>query len=146
MELAYPGGPQTIPPKKRPYLEIDPSRPVTDYLPPAPVAACVVQELSRKDGAAPGYEFRLGSTHFPHIKLRVQWMECQGKTMCVYTVDTHDAFSRQSVQPPPDHPDAAGWSALQEANRQLKDRVEDALEDAGFLTFKNLLRLDLSSR
>lgn len=145
MELAYPGGPATIPPKKRPYYAIDPQRPLHDFLPPAPEAAGIAQDLStRKDGPR-GYEFRLGSAHFPHLKLRVQLMEQHGEPVWVFTVDTHDAFSRHSVQPPTDHPDAAAWLALQDTNRQLKDRIEDELEQAGYLTFKSLLRSDLES-
>jgi hypothetical protein len=145
MELAYPGGPATIPLKKRAYYEINPERPISAFLPPAPEAAGIAQELStRKDGPR-GYEFRLGSCHFPHLKLRIQLMEHHGESVWVFTVDTHDAFSRNCVQPPSDHPDAADWLALQEKNRQLKDRIEDDLEQAGFLTFKSLLRGDLQS-
>ena len=72
-------------------------------------------------------------------------MEHRGRHVWVYTVDTHDAFSRTSVQPPPDHPDAPGWIALQEANRRVKDQVEEALEQAGLPTFKSLLRSDLAA-
>jgi hypothetical protein len=145
MELAYPGGPATIPLKKRAYYAIDPTRPLGDFLPPAPEAAGIAQDLStRKDGPH-GYEFRLGSVHFPHMKLRVQLMEQHGESIWVWTVDTHDAFSRHCVQPPSDHPDAAAWLALQDTNRQLKDRIEDELEQAGFPTFKSLLRGDLES-
>jgi hypothetical protein len=145
MDLAYPGGPATIPVKKRLYYTIDPERPLRDFLPPAPEAAGIVQELStRKDGPR-GYEFRLGSAHFPHMKLRIQRMEQHGEQVLVFTVDTHDAFSRHCVQPPCDHPDAPQWLALQDTNRQLKDRIEDELEQAGFLTFKSLLRGDLGS-
>ena len=145
MEHSYPGGPETIPPRKRPYFDIDPDAALEDYLPPAPLATGVCQPLStRKDGPR-GYELRLGSAHFPHIKLRVQRMEHRGEPVWVYTVDTHDAFSRTCAHPPADHPDAPGWLALQEANRLLKDRVEEALEQAGYATFKTLLRMDLGS-
>jgi hypothetical protein len=145
IELAYPKGPGCIPPKKRAYHDVDANRPVTDYLPPAPMASGIAQELStRKDGPR-GYEFRLGCGHFPHLKLRVQRVEHRGSPVWVFTVDTHDAFSRTCAQPPPDHPDCAQWLALQEANRQLKDRIEDELEQAGLLTFKSLLRSDLES-
>ncbi len=145
MELAYPGGPATIPPKKRAYYAIDLQRPLRDFLPPAPEAAGIAQDLSTRRDGPRGYEFRLGSAHFPHMKLRVLLMEQHGEPVWVFTVDTHDAFSRHSVQPPPDHPDAAAWLALQETNRQLKDRIEDELEQAGFPTFKSLLRSDLES-
>ncbi len=145
MDLAYPDGPATIPPKKRVYFDIAAERPLHELLPPAPDAAGVVQELcNRKDGPR-GYEFRLGSAHFMHLKLRVQLMEHRGESVWVFTVDTHDAFSRNSVQPPPDHPDAPRWLALQDANRDLKERIEDQLEQSGLLTFKSLLRGDLEA-
>jgi hypothetical protein len=145
MELAYPGGVATVPLKKRAYCTMDAERPLADYIPPAPQAGGIAQELSnRKDGPR-GYEFRLGSVRFPHLKLRVQLMEHNGNSVWVYTVDTHDAFSRTNPQPPRDHPEAAQWLALQEANRQLKDQIEDELDQAGFPTFKSLLRGDLKS-
>jgi hypothetical protein len=145
MDHSYPAGPASIPPKKRFYYDMDPQRPLRDYLPPAPQAACIAQDLSaRKDGPN-GYEFRLGSSHFPHLKLRVLLMEHRGGSVWLYSVDTHDAFSRTSIQPPPDHPDAPQWLALQETNRQVKDRIEDDFEQAGFLTFKSMLRGDLES-
>ena len=58
-------------------------------------------------------------------------------------VDTHDAFSRSNYSPPDDHPDAAAWRNLQEKNATLKARIEEALEGAGYLTFKSLLRMGL---
>jgi hypothetical protein len=145
MELAYPDGPTTMPAKKRAYFQIDPARPVTDFLPPAPDAASIAKDLStRKDGPR-GYEFRLGSVHFPHLKLHIQRMEHRGDTVWIFAVDTHDAFSRHAVQPPADHPEAAAWTALQDRNRELKERIEDEFEHAGLLTFKSLLRSDLGS-
>jgi hypothetical protein len=145
LDLAYPDGPGTVPPKKRAYYAVGDAASLDEYLPPAPASVGICQPLStRKDGPR-GYEFRLGSAHFPHLKLRVQLMEHRGRPVWVYTVDTHDAFSRTSIQPPPDHPDAAGLFALQEANRRVKDQVEEALEQAGLPTFKSLLRSDLAA-
>ncbi len=145
MERAYPSGLASIPPKKRPYYDMDPERPVCDYLPPSPTAAGIVQDLSARKECLRAYELRLGCGHFPNLKLRVQMMEWRGGPAWLFSVDTHDAFSRTSIQPPPDHPDAAGWLVLQEKNRQLKDRIEDDFEQAGFLTFKGLLRGDLET-
>jgi hypothetical protein len=144
MELSYPAGIATIPLKKRAYFAMDAARPLADYVPPAPQAGGIAQELSNRKDGPQGFEFRLGSSHFPHLKLRVQLMEHHGSSVWVYTVDTHDAFSRTNPQPPPDHPEAAQWLALQDANRQLKDQIEDELDQAGFPTFKSLLRGDLN--
>ena len=145
MDLAYPEGPATIPIKKRAYYNMDSAQPLTDYLPPAPAAGGIAQDLSTRRGGASGYEFRLGCAGFIHLKLQAQRMEHQGGSVWVFSVDTHDAFSSTSIQPPLDHPDAACWLAMQESNRQLKDQIEDELEQAGFLTFKSMLRGDLAT-
>jgi len=145
MDLAYPDGPSAIPVKKRAYYEMDTELPLADYLHPSPRAAGIAQDLSTRRGGAFGYEFRLGCAGFMHLKLQAQRMERSDGTAWVFSVDTHDAFSSTSIQPPRDHPDAPRWLALQEANRQLKDQIEDELEQAGFVTFKSLLRVDLES-
>jgi hypothetical protein len=144
MERAYPGGPETIPSKKRPYFTIAAETPLQDYLPPTPVATGIVADLAAKKQGQQGYELRLGSTHFPHLKLRVHRVEDRGQQLWIYSVDTHDAFSPSHYLPPADHPDAIAWRQLQEKNAQLKQHIEEALESAGFLTFKSLLRLGLS--
>ena len=83
------------------------------------------QEISSRRDSPRGYEFRLGSSRFPHLKLRAQLMEHAGSPVWVFTVDTHDGFSRSCPQPPPNHPEAAAWLELQEANRRLKHAIED---------------------
>jgi len=148
MALAYPGGTATIPEKKRLYFNLPAEHPVTDFLPPAPPAEGIVQALPA-DGSATGgsacggWAFRLGSARFPHLKLKVQFLKNDGCPVCVFMVDTHDAFSRTSAQPPPEHPDAAAWLELQSANRQLKENIERAFEADGLTTFQSLLRSDL---
>jgi hypothetical protein len=144
MDLAYPGGLDTIPPKKLPYYHLPADAPLADFLPPAARAAGVCQSLAGKEGKH-GYEFRLGSAYFPHLKLRVHEMDHRGTSLWVYSVDTHDAFSRSNYAPPAEHPDAAAWRSLQEKNALLKARIEEALEAAGFVTFKGLLRMGLPS-
>jgi hypothetical protein len=144
MELAYPGGPATMPPGRRIYSDLPADRPVSDFLPPAADALAVCQAFGGAGTGALGYSFRLGSAHFPHLKLKVQLLDCTDAASWVYMVDTHDAFSRDSAEPPPSHPDAAGWTALQAANRELKEKIERAFEAAGLLTFNSLLRGGLS--
>src|SRR5262245_32751252 len=147
MALAYPGGAATIPEKKRIYFDLPVERPVSDFLPPAPAPEGIVQALpadgSTCASACGGWALRLGSAHFPHLKLKVQFLKNDGCPVCVFMVDTHDAFSRTSAQPPPDHPDAAAWLELQSANRQLKENIERAFEAEGLTTFQSLLRSDL---
>jgi hypothetical protein len=139
MELAYPGGLDTIPSRKRLFCDLPRDRPASDFLPPAAAAEGVCEVLPGGKGAR-GYALRLGSAHFPHLKLKIQLLDSCSAGTWVYMVDTHDAFSRDSAQPPPSHPDAAGWAALQAANRELKEKIERAFEAAGLTTFNSLLR------
>jgi hypothetical protein len=141
MDLAYPEGVAMIPPKKRPYYHMPADAALADYLPPAPQASGICQDLSQKHEGQRGYELRLGSMHFPHMKLRVHEVNQRGKSVWVYSVDSHDAFSRSAYAPPDSHPDAAAWRTLQERNASLKSRIEEAFEAAGLLTFKGLLRM-----
>jgi hypothetical protein len=142
MQLAYPDGPDTIPANKRVYVDLPQAQPVTDFLPPAPAAVGIGQCLTSADGL-PAYSLRLGSAHFCHLKLKMQQVECHQRRAWVFMVDTHDAFSRASRFPPPHHPDAQAWNALQAGNRELKEKIERAFEQAGLVTFQSLLRDDL---
>jgi len=143
LALAYPGGLSTIPEKKQPYAAIPLDRPVSDFLPPAKVADGICHVLSAPGGGMRGFAFRLGSERFPHLKLKLQLIDYDNTTTWVFMVDTHDAFSRSSFHPPPDHPDAKSWRELQMHNRKMKERIEAQLEAAGLETFNSLLRRDL---
>lgn len=143
MELAYAEGLDAIPEGKRPYFEIPADALIADYLPPAPRAAGICQDLSKLKAGVPGFEFRLGSTDHPHLKLRIQHMELHGREIWVYSVDTHDRFleARQHLAPA----EAAAWKSLVKSNSLLKQQIEAALARTGFLTPVSLLRLDLTS-
>lgn len=143
MTLAYPGGAAAVPAKKKPYYDIPGDRPIHEYLTPAPIAEGICQPLSVPGGGVRGFALRLGSTHFPHLKLKMQLIDYDGSTRWVFMVDTHDAFSPTSFHPPPDHPDAKAWRELQIMNRQLKEQIEARFEKEGVLTFNGLLRKDL---
>jgi len=135
LELAYPGGEETIPVKRRVYLGLTPDQPLEAFLPPAPAACGIGQVLPAAGGRSRGYAFRLGSSTFPHLKLQV--IDYDNGSALVFTVDTHDAF-----QPglPANHPDAKVWRSLQEGNRTLKEQIERAWEREGLTTFHRLLR------
>jgi hypothetical protein len=143
MELSYPEGPASIPPKRLPYFHLPQDQPLENFLPPAPLATGIAQAITSNSQALPGYAFRLGSAGFAHLKLRAQQVEHAGRTTWVFMVDTHDAFSKDSKVPPADHPDAPQWLALQNANRLLKGKIEAAWEQHGLATFNSLLRQDL---
>src|SRR5262245_55644576 len=143
LKLAYPGGEQTIPPKKRAFLNIPADAPLASLLPPAPAALGVCQVIKGEGGAPRGYAFRLGSSAFPHLKLQVT--EQKGRGLWVFAVDTHDAFPRVGNVPPESHPDFPVWTALQKGNRQLKEAIERAWEEEGLCTFTQLIRLDLDT-
>ncbi|MCI0738219.1 MAG: hypothetical protein L0Y72_04190 [Gemmataceae bacterium] len=139
LTLAYPHGPESIPHKKRAFWDLC-DKPLAGILPPTEGAAGVCRELRNVNGTSCGYEFRLGSYCFPHLKLRVQEVEHDGQPTWVYMVDTHDAFSKCNRFPPPDHPDAAAWLELQQSNRCLKEQIEAAFEEQGITTVNALLR------
>jgi hypothetical protein len=142
LKIAYPDGAATIPANKLAYDKIAPDEPIEAYLPPAKNAIGVCQDLSNTKASIPGYEFRLGSKSFPHLKLRIQRMEYQNDHIWVYSVDTHDHFHLAAQHVPAD--EAAHWRTLIEQNRMDKQQIEAALAQAGFITPKSLLRLDLT--
>ena len=142
MDLSYPDGKASIPDKKQPYYAMPVSAPLCNFVPPAALASGIAQIIG-EEGTTDGYAFRLGSSCYPNLKLRVQEKDHAGATVCVFMVDTHDAFSKESRLPPPNDPDAAKWLALQENNRVLKEKIEVAWAAQGLATVNSLLREDL---
>lgn len=128
LQVAYPGGPESVPPAKRPYLAVAADQPLEPLVKPP-----VGQALATPEGGRRGYALRLGSAHFPHLKL--QAVCCGEGGAWVFAVDTHDA-----VQLRPDDPDAERWAQIQAANRRCKEAIERAWDEAGLLTFHGLLR------
>jgi hypothetical protein len=138
LELAYPGGEPTVPPKRRQFWEIPTEVAIDRYLPPQ-VGPELCQKVGAAPGSKPGFAYRLGCAHFPHLKLQV--VRCdQG---WVFGVDTHDHFFPGGL--PESDPEAQAWRQLLAANRRLKERIEQAWERAGLLTFHTLLREDLAN-
>src|SRR5262249_10652093 len=90
MEIAYPDGPQSIPAKKLAYFNLPPDQPVSAFLPPAACAAGVCQEFLGDNGVPCGFAFRLGSSGFAHLKLRLQLLNQNSHSVWVFMVDTHD--------------------------------------------------------
>jgi hypothetical protein len=134
LTLAYPGGPSSIPPGRRAFLDLAPDQPLEPLLVPP-----LCEVLRTPQGGLRGYAFRLGSAVYPHVKLQVTSHDSDDGW--IFAVDTHDAFHLDSS-----HPDAAGWAKLQSANRQLKEQIERAWEADGLLTFNGLLRRELAKR
>lgn len=130
LHLAYPGAPDTIPEPRRGFWTLQDDQELEPLLAPP-----LCEPLRREDGGGRGHAWRLGSAGYPHLKLQAV---NQDDGPLLFAVDTHDA-----LRVPPDHPDAAAWSALQIANRQLKEKIEKAWDEAGLLTFNGLLRRDL---
>lgn len=139
LSLAYPGGPDAIPPKKRCYWDVSADQPLDTLLPPSPSAAGICQVVKGERDCVRGYSFRLGSVVFPHLKLQV--VDYNDGALQVFQVDTHDAFPRHLIDP--QHPDSERLIETQKANRQLKEQIERAWEQAGLWTFTSLLRLGL---
>lgn len=143
LQHAYPSGPDSIPVKKRHYVDMNPHRPLSDFLPPSPGAE-ICQMTVSPQGEIRGFTLRLGCAHFPHLKLKLQIVDHNGSLQPLFAVDTHDAFSTTSTYPPEDHPDAAAWLDLQRSNRELKQTIESEWIAAGLTTFNSLLRSDLA--
>jgi hypothetical protein len=120
LQLAYPEGGRVVPP------------------PEVLLAPPLCQPLPTGDAGRRGYSLRLGSALHPHFKLQIVDHPDAG---CVFSVDTHDAFRLDARDP-----DAARWSAFQKSNRQLKEQIERAWEEAGLLTFNALLRRELEKK
>jgi hypothetical protein len=139
MELAYPGGIDTIPACRRSYFDMGADRPVEDYL-SSDTGVC--QDLDQHKGCLRGYEFRLGSAEYPHIKLRVQMLDFHQRDVWVFSVNTHDRFFQATKYLSPS--EAEAWKVLIERNRALKYRIEQSLERAGFMTPKMILQHDLA--
>ena len=131
LQLAYPGAPATIPQGKTAYWD-----PPVDSNLAALIKPPVCAILKTFEGRLRGYAFRLGSAHYPHVKLQV--IQHEQMSPCIFSVDTHDTLRLD-----PHHPDAPGWAKLQIANRQLKEQIEHAWEADGLLTFNGLLRQEL---
>ena len=137
LELAYPGGSESIPERIRHYLQLDPTWALDQVVPPAPIAVTVCQLIKEP----PGYLFRLGCAHFPHMKLKTHRMFLRNETTWIFAVDTHDAY----FLPPKDFGETEEWQNILLANKNLKERIEQAWEEQGILTLKSVLRLELES-
>lgn len=140
MDLAYPDGPASIPAYKLPYYEMSAEQSLIEFLPPAPKSVGVTKTLARN--GVFGYEFRLGSAGYQHLKLKVQTMDLHDREVWVYSVDTHDGIGKLTGTLSPE--DAQKWRGLMEQNRVLKRDIETALGKAGYLTPVALLRFDLT--
>jgi hypothetical protein len=143
LALAYPEGAAAIPEPRRAFLALPPGQAVADWVQNAGLSRAVCQPVRVADGSLRGYALRLGSADFPHLKLMAQWVGEGDDGIWVFAVDTHDAFFQDQRRPPPGHPDAAEWTRLQVANRQLKESIERAWEHEGLCTFNSLLRSGL---
>jgi len=142
MGLSYPDGPDSIPDIKRPYYNISTDSSIADYLPPGVFSVGICQDLSKLKGGIPGYEFRLGSSAHPHLKMRVQHMSFHQREVWVFSVDTHDHVLQAVNSLGAEH--AAAWRILVEKNSVLKHQIEQALAVAGHFTPCSLLKLDLT--
>jgi hypothetical protein len=69
-------------------------------------------------------------------------MDVRDREVWVYSVDTHDTFNRATQTLSAE--DAAAWKAITDQNRTLKNCIEQALAQAGYLTPVALLRIDLT--
>jgi hypothetical protein len=144
LPLAYPGGDGAVPAKKQGLLNLPRGLDLLDHLSADAATRDCCQLVFGKTGSVRAVLFRLGCTHYPHLKLKVQLVDHDQGAVWLVGVDTHDAYSPTSFLPPPGHPDVAAWATLQAANAALKERIEAAWDQAGLTTFNGLLRRDLN--
>src|SRR5438093_115650 len=104
LDLAYPGGPGTIPAPKNYFLHLNGSQPLETALIPT-----VCQTLHSECGAFRGYALRLGSATYPHLKLQAVYHE--GSDTWLFGVDTHD-----NIELEPGHPEFDRLAQIQDAN------------------------------
>jgi hypothetical protein len=142
LPLAYAGGVGAVPAGKRCFLNLPAGQCMLAHLAAdATIRDCC--QVVRKGPEARGLLMRLGCSHFPHLKQKVQLVNHERGDLWLFSVDTHDAFSQTCFLPPPGDPEAAAWLHLQMKNVVLKQRIEAAWEQAGLETFNSLLRRDL---
>jgi len=80
------------------------------------------------------YSLRLGNSRYPFMKFVVQEYLVKGEYF--FSVDTHDNLDIR-----PDSRDYEEWERLKEYNRELKERIEAAWNDAGLPTNADLRAL-----
>jgi hypothetical protein len=96
-------------------------------------------------GKAPGqqtpiYALRLGNHRYPHMKLQIQpWPNEAGFML---SVNTHDQVAGVNLS----ELDAQAFRDLQAENQRLKERIEQAWDEAGLPTFLRYLRDYIESR
>ena len=133
LDRAYPNG-ATIQAARSAFAGLIPDQPLEPLL-----VAPLCEVIKTQDGGLRGYAIRLGSAHYPNLKMQVVFQD-SGAT-CVFGVDTHDTLRLDS-----NHPDHAGWCKIQSANARLKEEIERDWDAEGVLTFNGLLRRAIERR
>ncbi len=111
---------------------------------------CTADELLARPpferaGRAPGQSapisaLRLGNHRYPHMKLQIQpWPNEAGFML---SVNTHDQVAGVNLS----EVDAQAFRDLQAENQRLKERIEQAWDEAGLPTFLRYLRDYIESR
>ncbi|QDU67910.1 response regulator [Engelhardtia mirabilis] len=104
-------------------------------------ASTVTEALEAFERGDPGddpdsrrFTLRLGNQRYPFMKFVLQ--EHLVANEFFLSVDTHD-----NLDVGPEAPDFDAWEELKRFNRALKDRIEDAWDQAGLPTHHDLLKL-----
>jgi hypothetical protein len=140
LEKAYPNGFACVPEWKRERFGcLLSGDALEDVLPPSPRSHGFSEWLAADEGLA----FRLGSGHFPHLKLRLTNLGCDESPLWIFSVDTHDRMLRLCTEAILH--DADAWALLQTQNARLKEEIEHAWESLGVPTHLSLLRRQLES-
>jgi len=134
VDIAYPSG--AIPEVVRRRL---------DWREDGPADEILARPPFERAGKAPGqqapiYALRLGNHRYPHMKLQIQpWPNEAGFML---SVNTHDQVAGVNLS----EVDAHAFRDLQAENQRLKERIEQAWDEAGLPTFHRYLRDYIESR
>ncbi|MCX7935888.1 MAG: response regulator, partial [Planctomycetota bacterium] len=94
-------------------------------------------EFEKEDKPLASYVLRLGSQHYPHMKMALWEAYFHGEY--VFAVDRHDGFDFHASAE-----DLKAWFAIKAKNYLLKKKIEDAWYEAGLPTLRRLKEERLS--
>jgi len=89
---------------------------------------------------AQAYSLRLGNSHYPHMKLRIEALP--DGTHYFFRADAHDTHITLSH----DHPEYGAWRQLCRENHDLAAQIESQWQHADVPTFVGYMDEDLAQR
>jgi CheY-like chemotaxis protein len=91
----------------------------------------VLDNFEREESKLPAFSYRLGSQHYPHMKLAIWEAYYEGEF--IFAVDRHDGFDFDKTGP-----DYDSWLGIKSHNHQAKVAIEDAWYQEKIPTLRRL--------